>query len=262
MLNLYLITMNNKTYALIDADIIVHMFCHLIEKHHEGSLRKGTLIIRSYIRNLLSKVKADLFCVFLTKGKGSYRYKLATIRRYKGQRKEKPVLFNDIFRFIERQFPSHVSYDMEADDAMSIVSNHLTKNGNTCYIISSDKDLMQCNSIYFNMRDGLIYDCRNTNNIYLDVSNKLKGVGKALVYAQMLMGDQADNIAGIVGYGPVKTFKTLHGMNLKDMHNKVLSIYKKTYGDKKGFNFFLETKSLLTMLLTSNNFKFPIFKST
>ena len=71
------------------------------------------------------------------------------------------------------------------------------------------------------------------------------GGGIKWLYAQCLLGDSADNIPGIKGYGNVKAFSLLKDISKeKEMYEAVLEVYKKAY-DEKADEYLQETASLL-----------------
>lgn len=62
---------------------------------------------------------------------------------------------------------------------------------------------------------------------------KLKGAGLKFFYAQLLMGDDADNYPGVPGVGMTRTYEVLNTCNTEDeLHNAVLEEYRKVYGER------------------------------
>lgn len=62
--------------------------------------------------------------------------------------------------------------------------------------------------------------------------DKLRGGGLKFFYAQLLMGDSADNYPGIPGVGMTKAFEVLNPLNTEEeLHDAVLEEYTKKYGE-------------------------------
>ena len=61
--------------------------------------------------------------------------------------------------------------------------------------------------------------------------DKLRGAGIKFFYAQLLMGDSADNYPGVPGVGTTRAFEVLNPLNTEeDLYNAVLEEYTKKYG--------------------------------
>lgn len=125
----------------------------------------------------------------------NYRYKLATIRPYKGNRKqEKPRWFQEARDYLCYAWGAQIVKGMEADDAISI-EQWRNKDRQTC-IVSIDKDLRNTPGFHYDWRKGLHY------YITLLEANRH-------FYMQMLTGDTTDNIGGVPNVGKVKAQRLL-----------------------------------------------------
>ena len=97
------------------------------------------------------RCKSKKYVIYLT-GKNNFREKLATIKKYKGNRPDlKPTHYKDITDYLINVHGAIVIDGMEADDAMAIYQSAMP---NTC-IVSTDKDLKQIPGWHFNfVNDG------------------------------------------------------------------------------------------------------------
>lgn len=107
-------------------------------------------------------------------------------------------------------------HDVEADDAMMMDCFSIPD----VKVASPDKDLRICPVPWYNMKDGT-WDVLAPDDTFgwidLDYSTstvKVVGHGTKFFWAQMLMGDAADNVAGLSRYygdkvGPAKAFQIL-----------------------------------------------------
>lgn len=167
--------------------------------------------------------------IFLT-GKNNFRYQVATLQPYKGNRTSpKPRYFNAMREYLVEEYKAIISEGCEADDV--IVSYH--KDGGTV-ICSSDKD--------FKQRPGFLL------NTY---HNKLKEIGEYEAdfefYISTLIGDSADNIPGVSGIGKKKAPEKLADQSKEEMEQTCLDLYIKQYGPDKGPAAFEEVKTLLRL---------------
>ena len=127
--------------------------------------------------------KAELR-VFLT-GSGNFRDRIATIRPYKGNRTaDKPVHMAAIREYLVRQWGAQVVWGYEADDEVSILQTEL---GDDCVVCGIDKDLLQVPGWHYVPEKG-----------FKKVS---KNEGLLRFYAQVLSGDQTDNVPGCYKVG-------------------------------------------------------------
>lgn len=173
-----------------------------------------------YVEELLT-LRLDSICntviatqkplLFLTEGP-TFRYDIAKRKPYKGTRKEnKPWHFDNLTVYMRDVLGAEVVRDIEADDAMTIC--HLGSDDTV--LCSRDKDLRQVPGWFYSWELGrqpsfgpvLI---KQEGSLELSEDNKkLKGTGLPFFYAQVLMGDASDNIPGLPGCGPKRTYDIL-----------------------------------------------------
>ena len=165
-------------------------------------------LLHERINNIRSLTGSDEYTIFLTEGR-TFRYDIAKTRPYKGNRQDvKPFHFNNLTVYMRDCLPCQMVRQIEADDAMAL--EQLSSKGTTI-ICSRDKDLRQVPGLTYSWELGKQASFGPTNvdeTGYLTLSKdrkKLSGTGFAFFCAQLLMGDTADNIPGLKGWGPVAT---------------------------------------------------------
>lgn len=222
--------------ALVDGDII---------RYSAGFAAEGEPVENCLhtVKKMLLSIKEDTNTnevrVFLT-GKGNFRVDLATIKPYKGNRKDrKPEHFDAITEYLLKYWGAEVIDGMEADDALAI--EHL-KEPDASIICTIDKDLYQVPGFHYNWRKGEKYLIEEEDANYN-------------LYMQILTGDSVDNIPGCKGIGPKKAAKILDGVeNPSDMYELAKQTYLSVYGDKEvAYKHLIETAHLVYILRSEDD---------
>lgn len=143
-----------------------------------------------------------------TRGNKAGRYEASMVLEYQANRQhqdlEKKARVDQIRQWLETYSNVHTfplpQWHMEADDSMSIRQRECIAEGKYSTIMTLDKDLdmVPGNHIHYDTYEE--WNESNYGKIWLDKSGsttKLKGRGTAFFWAQMLMGDKADNIPGL-----------------------------------------------------------------
>ncbi len=181
-----------------DNNISSHVFTRGIEI---GPVEHALSNCRSLINKILKETNSKTYQIYLT-GKGNYRDKVATIRKYKGNRDKshKPIHYDELTKYMMEIHGAVLVEGKEADDQMGIDQY---KDGvgksiqelETC-ICSIDKDMNMIPGWHYNWMKNSLY-LVNTDDAIL------------WFYCQMIMGDKVDNIVGIPGKGLVAAYKIL-----------------------------------------------------
>ena len=219
-------------HILIDADLLVYKAGHGAKMEplsHALYIVKRMLV--SYKERLAEHFTIDKVTLYLTSDdKSNFRLDIAKTKEYKGHRKEesKPLHYKEIREYLINVHHAIVIGGKEADDELGIVCS---KDPENCVIVSADKDMRMIEGWHWEMGDKPPYYVADPGILLLErkygKKSKLFGTGLAWFYAQMLLGDIADNIPGIKGYGDVKTYKTLCGCGTVDqLKEAVYNIYK------------------------------------
>ena len=141
-----------------------------------------------------------------TSNKGG-RYLQAIQKPYQGNREDKPKpRYLGIMReWLANRFQGTLHQFCEADDGMSSAQYQAIARGdrNLSIIASKDKDLCMVPGLHLDWDTGAIIDCEDDFG-YVELvervsaggtkTKKLKGFGQKFFWAQMLIGDTADNI--------------------------------------------------------------------
>ena len=166
-------------------------FYHSAKKMIEGNLQK-----------IQDKFKQDVKPVLLMDGDGNFRNRIATIRAYKGTRSvhAKPLMYNDIKKYLLDNWDAELIHGQETDDEMAI---RQTQAEGKTIIVAVDKDMLQVPGWHLNPNKGF----------------KKIGPQEGLerLYAQCLTGDSVDNIAGCYKAGPKKAKELIVGQKLPEV---------------------------------------------
>lgn len=169
------------------------------------------------------------------------RFNVIAAKPYQGNResKAKPALLESTRQAIanpDNWLPSFevvMNYVLEADDAMMIDAYRLKEHG---VIWSEDKDLRMTPYPYWERKVGKLVTPGMYGYLYPDSTPsgtpKTLGYGRSFFWAQMLMGDTADNISGVLKFdgkqcGPVGAYAALADAKSEDeAANIVISAYR------------------------------------
>lgn len=240
--------------ALIDLDPIVYQYADMKfedESPIPASIASSHAL--SKIESILEGAGADTWIGYLTFGPDNFRFDVATIREYKGNRKgrEKPHHYDYLRGFLSDLPNVHMVFGMEADDALSIEQ---CKGGETI-ICTLDKDLDMVPGWHYRWSKG------NVEEIKPWFQDEVSGL--RCFYKQLLLGDGVDNIHGLYGVGPKSNYiSQLDEMvDEESMVRHVLGLYRKWYGNYAE-QFMSECGKLLWMKRSINdNWEIPTYEN-
>ena len=195
----------------------------------------------------------------------NFRYSVAKTQPYKGNRKNpKPFHFYNILAHMLANYNTVVSKDgLEADDMLCI--EQVLRKDDTI-ICSRDKDLRICPGWHFSWecgKQGAIWPVKTDRIGWLEPKGGVVlGYGLSFVYYQMLVGDTADHIPGLPGYGKVKAFALLKDLKTEEeLFTTVRDLYKEVKGGESK-EYFLEMANLLWMTQQKGvGYKIPKFNA-
>jgi hypothetical protein len=184
------------------------------------------------VQMILNRFEATSYKLYLTSNdKSNYRFKVAKTRPYKGNRTApKPVHYDAIREYLLQCWNAELVTGIEADDAMGIEQcRHLPGESVICSI---DKDMNIIRGHHYNFVTDVLYTTTYFGHLELydlggnKAKKSLRGGGLKWFYAQMLLGDSADNIPGVSMCGPVKVFKLLSECKTEEeLYKTVLKVY-------------------------------------
>ena len=160
----------------------------------DNHLEEAKIQFSYFVSQLKNLPYSDQY-VLCIGGEGNFRYDIATILPYKGQRKEKPILFEQLKQEIISQYKNkiHLANGIEADDLLGIYAaesqKHFRKTGQYKYLLAYvDKDLNQLWGPHIKLGEfdkGISY---------------ITPLEAAMSFGtQCLMGDATDFIKGLEG---------------------------------------------------------------
>lgn len=159
----------------------------------------------SVIDEIVANSNCNDYRIMLS-GYDNFRYKLATLLPYKGDRSkdDKPYYLEYIKQFFRDNYTYSQTDFLEADD---LLSNFGYRNYDKVVICSTDKDLRTVPSMNYNI-----------------MSRELKIISEELArynfFIQLAIGDSTDNIPSPYGLGDIgaeKIFKTCKENNASDV---------------------------------------------
>ena len=174
---------------------------------------------KGMIDKIFDFLDPETYTIYLG-GEGNFRFDVATIRPYKGNRNQpKPVHLQAVREYIANNWGAAFVDGIEADDACATEhTKALTDNIVSC-IVSIDKDMQQLYGWHFNfVKERLFWVDELT--------------AKRNFWYQMLVGDTSDNIQGVKDIGPKKATRILDMCpDEMSMIEAVRKEYQKCYGD-------------------------------
>ena len=247
--------------ALIDGDLLVYECSAVAEYPKDEPISNFDFVIEVFhnkLRDMLKAVDCTDYTMYLT-GKGNFREQVAVTKPYKGNRKgEKPFHYNNLRAYIMSMPDSVMIEGMEADDALAINQTEDT------IICSRDKDLRMVAGWHYGWESGQQgefgpYQFTKHGELHLSENRKkLTGGGLMFFYSQLLTGDSTDNIPGLKGYGPAKSYDIL--CECKDeyeLFDAVSVAYEDQHQDKFE-EYMLEQGRLLWMVNQLNEDGSPV----
>ncbi len=193
--------------AHIDADFLAYQ-CSYEKKGEEKSWDDMCYNARIGIETLHRMAGAEHRTLHLTgstSDKGG-RFDIALLKEYQATRKNRdnrPRYLDRMKEYMHKELGAVIHMKCEADDGMSSSQFKAVADGQEKFsiIVSKDKDLMQVPGLHLVWETGEIINADAFGKLYFkEKSNgdeKLVGYGSKFFWAQMLMGDTADNISGL-----------------------------------------------------------------
>lgn len=183
--------------------------------------------IRAAVGGALAETgdKVDEFLLYLS-GSENFRYDIATIKPYKGNRdpSHKPFWYKEIRQYMVDVWGAEIVEPWEADDKVAMLQ---TDDPDGTILCTIDKDLR--------MIPGTQYNYRTKEFITIDWDEALINF-----YRQLVAGDNTDNIGGVYKAGK-KTAEQIimDGMTEEEMYEQALAAYQASidkYGTKTGYD--------------------------
>lgn len=197
----------------IDADFLAYQCTaekedSLDEKTYDDMQHNATVAVET-LKGLAAAEHVHLHLTPSTSNKGG-RYDHAILKEYQGNRadKPKPRYLGIMREWLAKRYPGTLHQFCEADDGMSSSQYAAIDAGNRqlSIIASKDKDLRMVPGLHLDWDTGAITDTGPDDFGYVELlerktpsgtTKQIKGFGHKFFWAQMLIGDYADNISGL-----------------------------------------------------------------
>jgi 5'-3' exonuclease len=231
---------------LIDADSMVFASCYKQREYDEDTgfhtdITEAFDKFHEQVLKVIGDIE-DMYDVdeaFIFNGsKGNFR-KLIT-RKYKANRKKNamPPLLNELHDMVKKEFDSIYRYGVETDDVVAswwkTISDEIGREN--VMIVSIDKDYRQF--------PCLLYNYHPKHRSVEDISPEQ---AKFNFYAQMIMGDAADNVNYFKGKGKVFAYRYLNDcVTDYQYRRRVFELFKHQYKSKAREKY-IECYSLLKL---------------
>lgn len=194
------------------------------------------------IKSVRKELNIEEYEGFLT-GIDNFRLKIKGNKEYKANRKEfvKPIHYDAIRKHLINSHKATIVDGQEADDELGIQQELSTEQFvGKSVIVSIDKDLTQIPGWHYNLNTRQLTLSEDPGVLKLTQDDKgryhLSGTGFKWFMAQMLLGDIADNIAGIHKLGPKRVFDLLDPIyHANDLYEEVKLSYKRASKTREQF---------------------------
>jgi hypothetical protein len=270
---------------LIDADILLHEIgsCGEYDDPETGEhmIRNFDFVaslLDQLIRQICDEVWADESpLLFLTSSERlikmynrmgndmvyepNFRLAIATVRPYKGNRKDKPkpAHFYNLMAYMLAEYDVRVANGMEADDLLGIYQAAGMRANKETIICTRDKDLRINPGMHYGWACGAQaatppYEVQPFGQIELvekgkDKKKVIKGDGLMFFYSQVLTGDTTDDYPGLPGCGAVKAFKVLGECETEDeLVAACYALYQAKYESDEEVNDRMEEQARLAWM--------------
>lgn len=190
---------------------------------------------------ILNRVKNDTECddyllILSDRHSKTFRYDIAKTKPYKAQRGDKPKYYDQLYDEVLKKYNCMIATNRrEVDDELGILQTKAIMEGNETIICTSDKDLRQIPGTHYNLDTKEIYQVGREGTLSIR-KKKVYGTGLKWFYAQMLLGDTADNIPGvkaknIPGEAKLKDQRIIEGLSgsLEQCEEYVYQCYIREY---------------------------------
>jgi hypothetical protein len=204
--------------ALIDSDLLVYAIGFVFDESVSERVVMNKVDTR--IEGIMNAARCNTNICFITRPRDNFRYDVATIGKYKGNRlQSKPFYYEFIRDYLKHEHSAIESSGCEADDT---IADAMVNSRESSVVCSLDKDLDTIYGWHFKwgirgkQGKGLHYIAPHEAHRFL--------------CKQMLMGDSSDNILGVYGIGSKKAESILNRCE-DDYMQAVKQTYRDIYGD-------------------------------
>lgn len=190
--------------VLIDGDIVAYRCAATVKEDEDKEIAFYRMDV--LLQQIFDATEADEYELWLS---GGNNFRKLIYPEYKANRKDMvpPVYLQDCREYLVSVWKAKLSDGVEADDMLGLGQT------DDSVIATIDKDLRMVPGKHYNF-------------VKFILDEVTEGDAIRHFYKQLLIGDKADNITGVVGIGPVKAGKAIDYLNSEqEMLDTVLCLY-------------------------------------
>lgn len=235
--------MKDNLVLLIDGDIGLYRSCCPKQVHkvvvEEDTFELAKSKFDYWMSIVFKNCGSNLYYAFIT-GRDNFRKAIGVTKEYKGNRKgERPQHLAELQEYAIKRYKFIRTIGVESDDYCGIYNTILREKGIPTIIVTSDKDLKTLVGRFYNPNKQEFDEVNYDQSIY------------NLCY-QLIVGDNTDNIPGLVGKGEGFANNYLNNIKARrEMYNVVHDIKILFNNDE----LFIEQYNLVKILDSTESYK-------
>lgn len=207
-------------YILIDADTMIFASAVTSDTIEEAQ-DKFRWSYRHLMNDIMNSYEPDGVYIF-SGSRGNFRKLITTDYKANRKKQELPEHLFALHNHVKTEYKSIVGYGVETDDMIASYwyRTQLNVGRDNVMIVAVDKDYLQFPCLYYNYKKKELLDITEEQAMYN-------------FYEQMVVGDTADNVNYLKGYGKAYAKKLFEGCNTRYMYTKRLyNLFKEVHKGK------------------------------
>ncbi len=205
---------------LIDADTMIFASAVTSDTLEEAQ-DKFRWSYRHLMNDIMNTYTPDGVYIF-SGSRGNFRKLITPVYKANRKKQDLPEHLFALHNHVKTEYKSIVGYGVETDDMIASYWYRAQKNvgRDNVMIVAVDKDYLQFPCLYYNYKKKELLDITEEQAMYN-------------FYEQMIIGDTADNVNYLKGYGKAYAKKLFEGCNSRYLYTKRLyNLFKEVYKGK------------------------------
>jgi len=205
---------------LIDADTMIFASAVTSDTLEEAQ-DKFRWSYRHLMNDIMNTYTPDGVYIF-SGSRGNFRKLITPVYKANRKKQDLPEHLFALHNHVKTEYKSIVGYGVETDDMIASYWYRAQKNvgRDNVMIVAVDKDYLQFPCLYYNYKKRELLDITEEQAMYN-------------FYEQMIVGDTADNVNYLKGYGKAYAKKLFEGCNSRYLYTKRLyNLFKEVYKGK------------------------------
>lgn len=205
---------------LIDADTMIFASAVTSDTLDEAQ-DKFRWSYRHLMNDIMNTYTPDGVYIF-SGSRGNFRKLITPVYKANRKKQDLPEHLFALHNHVKTEYKSIVGYGVETDDMIASYWYRAQKNvgRDNVMIVAVDKDYLQFPCLYYNYKKRELLDITEEQAMYN-------------FYEQMIVGDTADNVNYLKGYGKAYAKKLFEGCNSRYTYTKRLyNLFKEVYRGK------------------------------